>query len=155
MHLCFDFYFLYLQLWMQCRGKCCGYVLYICLCYVTVIVCIVVSVSAQCSLQPGLEELIHKFVEGACAVLVLCTAPCHSGGGRESTESVLAVLAKVASRALCVHAFRNTSALVRISLNRFRYFQFVVSLSSSHVFKFHLCLSLQFRSDVVYIHRCC
>ena len=47
--------------------------------------CIVVSVSAQCSLQPGLGELIHKFVEGACAVLVLCTAPCHSGGGREST----------------------------------------------------------------------
>ena len=99
------------------------------------IFCIVVSVSAQCCLQPGLGELIHKFVEGACAVLVLCTAPCHSGGGRESTESVLAVLAKVASRALCVHAFRNTSALVRISLNRFLYFQFVVSLSSSHVFK--------------------
>ena len=49
--------------------------------------CIVVSVSAQCSLQPGLGELIHKFVEGACAVLVLCTAPCHSGGGRESTEN--------------------------------------------------------------------
>ena len=48
---------------------------------------------------------------------------------------ILSVLAKVASRALCVHAFRNTSALVRISLNRFRYFQFVVSLSSSHVFK--------------------
>ena len=47
--------------------------------------CIVVSVSAQCSLQPGLGELIHKFVEGACAVLVLCIAPCHSGGGREST----------------------------------------------------------------------
>ena len=47
--------------------------------------CIVVSVSAQCSLQPGLEELIHKFVEGTCAVLVLCTAPCNSGGGREST----------------------------------------------------------------------
>ena len=51
------------------------------------IFCIVVSVSAQCSLQPGLGELIHKFVEGACAVLVLCTAPCHSGGGRESTEN--------------------------------------------------------------------
>ena len=49
------------------------------------IFCIVVSVSAQCSLQPGLGELIHKFVEGACVVLVLCTAPCHSGGGREST----------------------------------------------------------------------
>ena len=98
--------------------------------------CIVVSVSAQCSLQPGLGELIHKFVEGACAVLVLCTAPCHSGGGRESTESVMAVLAIVASRALCVHAFRNTSALVRISLNRyFDIFSFVVSLSSSHVFK--------------------